>query len=111
VLLLLAGWQLREDPDMKRYLSIAVAVASIVSAGQVMAAEMDMSKATCKEAGAMSAAKTVAVALWVNGYVHGKAGNPVIDSDKAQANAEKVADYCRSNPDSTLTNTIEALAK
>ena len=80
---------------MKRYLPIAVAVAavSIVSAGQVMAAEMDMSKATCKEVGALSAAKTIAVALWANGYVHGKAGNPVIDSDKAQANAEKVADY------------------
>ena len=98
---------------MKRYLPIAfaVAVASIVSAGQVMATEMDMSKATCKEVGALSAAKTVAVALWANGYVHGKAGNPVIDSDKAQANAEKVADYCRSNPDSTLAKAIEALAK
>ena len=98
-------------PDMKLYLPIVVAVASIVSAGQVMAAEMDMSKATCKEVGALSKAKIVAVALWVNGYVHGKAGNPVIDSDKAQANAEKVADYCRSNPDSTLANAIEALAK
>ena len=98
---------------MKRYLpiAVAVAVATIVSAGQVMAAEMDMSKATCKEVGALSAAKTVAVALWANGYVHGKAGNPVIDSDKAQANAEKVADYCKSNPNSTLANAIEALAK
>ena len=96
---------------MKRYLPIAVVVASIFSAGQVMAAEMDMSKATCKEVGALSKGKIVAVALWVNGYVHGKAGDPMIDSDKAQANAEKVADYCRSNPDSTLANAIEALAK
>ena len=98
---------------MKRYLPIAVAVAvvSIVSAGQVMSTEMDMSKATCKEVGDLPPAKTIAVALWVNGYVHGKAGNPVIDSDKAQANAEKVADYCRSNPDSTLADAIEALAK
>ena len=96
---------------MKCYLPIAVTVASIVSAGQLMATEMDMSKATCKEAAALSPAKTVAVALWANGYVHGKAGNPVIDSDKAQANAEKVADYCKSNPDSTLANAIEALAK
>ena len=96
---------------MKCYLPIAVTVASIVSAGQVMATEMDMSKATCKEVGALSSAKIVAVALWANGYVHGKAGNPVIDSDKAQANAEKVADYCKSNPDSTLANAIQALAK
>jgi acid stress chaperone HdeB len=96
---------------MKRYLPIAVAVASIVSAGPVMAAEMDMSKATCKEVGALSAPKTIAVALWVNGYVHGKAGNPVIDSDKAQANAEKVADYCKKNADATVASALEAVAK
>lgn len=96
---------------MKRYLPIAVSFASVVLAGHVMAAEVDMSKATCKEIGALPAPKVIAVALWANGYVHGKAGDPVIDSDKAQANAEKVADYCRSHPDSTLANAIEALAK
>ena len=42
---------------MKRYLPIAVAVASIVSAGQVMAKEMDMSKVTCKEVGALPAGR------------------------------------------------------
>ena len=96
---------------MKRYLPIAVAVASIGLAGQVMAAEVDMSKATCKEVAALPPGKTIAVALWVSGYVHGKAGNAMLDSDKAQANAEKVADYCKSNADSTLANAIEAVAK
>jgi acid stress chaperone HdeB len=96
---------------MKRYLPIAVSVASIVLAGQVMAAEIDMSKVTCKEVGALPAAKIIAVALWANGYVHGKAGDPTLDTDKAQANAEKVADYCRSKPDSTLAAAIKALAK
>ena len=95
---------------MKRYLPIAVAVASIGSTGQATAAEMDMSKATCKEVGALSAPKTIAVAMWANGYVHGKAGNPMIDSDTAHANAEKVADYCKSNPDATVADAIEALA-
>ena len=96
---------------MKRYLPIAVAVASIVSAGQVMAAEMDMSKATCKEVGALPAAKTIGVAMWVNGYVHGKAGNATVDADAAHANAEKIAEYCKANPDSTLVDAIAAVAK
>ena len=96
---------------MRRYLPIAIAAVSLVLAGQAMAAEVDMSKITCKEVGALPAAKTIGVAMWVNGYVHGKAGNAMVDSDKAHANAEKIADYCKSNPDATLASAIEALAK
>lgn len=96
---------------MNRYFPIALAAASIVLAGQAMAKEVDMSKLTCKEVGAMPAAKTIGVAMWVNGYVHGKAGNAMVDSDMAHANAEKVADYCKNNPDATLASAIEALSK
>ena len=87
---------------MRRYLPIALAAVSLVLAGQAMAAEVDMSKITCKEVGALPAAKTIGVAMWVNGYVHGKAGNAMVDSDKAHANAEKLAEYCKSNPDATV---------
>jgi acid stress chaperone HdeB len=76
-----------------------------------MAAEVDMSKATCKEVGALPAAQTIGVAMWVNGYVHGKAGNAMVDTDKAHANAEKIADYCKANPTSTIVDAIEAVAK
>ncbi|MGO6669606.1 HdeA/HdeB family chaperone [Rhizobium ruizarguesonis] len=96
---------------MKRFFSIALAVASIGLAGQAAAAEMDMSKLTCKEVGAMPAAKTIGVAMWVNGYVHGKSGNAMVDGDKAHANAEKIAGYCKTNADSTLANAIEAVSK
>ena len=96
---------------MKRYFPIALAVAIIGLAGPAMAAETDMSKITCKEAGALPAAKTIGVAMWVNGYVHGKAGNAMLDGDKAEANAAKVADYCKKNPDATLVSAIEAIAK
>ena len=96
---------------MKSYLPIALAVAIISLNGPVFAAEVDMSQVTCKEVGALPAAKTLGVAMWVNGYVHGKAGNPKVDGDKAHANAEKVADYCKKNPDATVAAAIEALAK
>ena len=96
---------------MIRYFPIALAAASIGLTGQVMAAEVDMSKITCKEVGALPAAKTIGVAMWVNGYVHGKAGNAMVDSDVAHANAEKIADYCKSNPDVTVADAIEAVAK
>ena len=96
---------------MKRYFPIALAVAIVGLAGQTMAAETDMSKITCKEAGALPAAQTIGVAMWVNGYVHGKAGNAMVDSEKAHANAEKIAEYCKANESSTLVDAIEALAK
>ncbi len=96
---------------MTRCVSIAIALACIGFASQVFSAEVDMSKLTCKEVGAMPAAKTIGVAMWVNGYVHGKAGNAMIDGDKAHANAEKVAAYCKKNSSSTLVDAIEAVSK
>ena len=96
---------------MKRYLPIALAVAIIGLTGHTMAEEVDMSKLTCKEVAAMSAPKTIAIAMWMNGYVHGKAGNTMLDGDMAEANAVKVAAYCKQNPDATLASAIEAVFK
>ncbi|MGO4831045.1 HdeA/HdeB family chaperone [Rhizobiaceae sp. 2RAB30] len=96
---------------MTRALMIALAAASIGLAGQAFAKEVDMSKMTCKEVGAMPAGKTLGIAMWMNGYVHGKAGNAVVDGEKAAASAEKVADYCKKNADATLASAIEAVSK
>jgi acid stress chaperone HdeB len=95
---------------MKRTIPIALSATIAGLAGQAMSAEVDMSKLTCKEVGAMSAAKTIGIAMWMNGYVHGKAGNVMLDGDKAEANAAKVADYCKKHPDATLASAIEAVA-
>jgi acid stress chaperone HdeB len=95
---------------MKRLFPIALSVAIIGVAGRPLAAEVDMSKLTCKEIGAMSVSRTIGIAMWMNGYVHGKAGNPMVDSDKAEANGAKVADYCKKNPDATLASAIQAVA-
>ena len=96
---------------MKRYFPIALATASIVLAGQAMAKEVDMSKLTCKEVGAMSTGKAIGIAMWMNGYVHGKAGNTMVDGDKAEANAAKIAAYCKKNPAATLISAVEAIGK
>jgi acid stress chaperone HdeB len=96
---------------MKRCFLIALATASIVLAGQAMAKEVDMSKLTCKEVGAMSTAKTVGVAMWMNGYVHGKAGSTMVDTDAAHANAAKIAAYCKKNHAATLGSAVEAVSK
>ena len=101
----------KETLTMQRYFPIALAVATVALAGHAMAAEVDMAKLTCKEVAAMSAPKTIAIAMWMNGYVHGKAGNTMLDGDMAEANAVKVVAYCKQNPDATLASALEAVAK
>ena len=96
---------------MKRYFPIALAVAIIGLTGHAMAEEVDMSKLTCKEVIAMRPAKIARVAMWVNGYVHGKAGNAMVDGDKAEANAAKIAAYCKEHADDTVASAIEAVSK
>ena len=96
---------------MHRYFPIAIAVATIGLACPAFAAEVDMSKLTCKQVAAMPAAKIVGVAMWMSGYAHGKAGNAMVDSEKAHANAEKIAAYCKGSPQATLASAMEAVAK
>jgi acid stress chaperone HdeB len=67
-----------------------------------MAAEVDMSKMTCKEAAAMEPKKMAAVGVWMSGFAAGKANNMMVDTDKMAANAQKLKDYCSKNADSTL---------
>jgi len=96
---------------MTRYLLSAFVCVCIVFAAPAMAKETDVSKLTCQEVGAMSPGKIVGVAMWMSGYVHGKAGNTMVDSEKAHANAEKIAAYCKSNASATLASAVEAVFK
>ena len=96
---------------MNRYFPVVLAAATIGLAAHAMAAEVDMAKLTCKQVSDMSAPKTIGIAMWMNGYVHGKAGKTMLDGDMAEANAVKVVAYCKENPDARLASAIEALAK
>jgi acid stress chaperone HdeB len=49
--------------------------------------------------------------MWMNGYAHGKAGDTMFDGDKAEANAAKVAAYCKENQAATLASAIDAVSK
>ena len=93
---------------MKRYLAVALSVLTIGFVGQVTAAEVDMSKMTCKDVAAMGKAKMAAVGMWMSGAMAGKMGNMMMDTDKMMANAEKMQAYCAKNPDSTL---MDAMSK
>jgi acid stress chaperone HdeB len=67
---------------------------------------IDVSKITCDQMRSKMA-NPVAVALWLNGYYAGKRNDPTIDVISLDRNAEKVSEYCASNPEVTLMKAIE----
>jgi acid stress chaperone HdeB len=67
---------------------------------------IDVSKITCDQMRSKMA-NPVAVALWLNGYYAGKRNDTTIDVAALDRNAEKVSEYCASNPNVTLMKAIE----
>lgn len=67
---------------------------------------IDVSKITCDQM-RNKVANPVAVALWLNGYYAGKRNDTAIDVISLDRNAEKVSEYCMSNPETTLMKAIE----
>ena len=67
---------------------------------------IDVSKITCDQMRSKMA-NPVAVALWLNGYYAGKRNDTTIDVISLDRNAEKVSEYCASNPEATLMKAIE----
>jgi acid stress chaperone HdeB len=67
---------------------------------------IDVAKITCDQM-RNKVANPVAVALWLNGYYAGKRNDTAIDVISLDRNAEKVAEYCMSNPETTLMKAIE----
>jgi acid stress chaperone HdeB len=95
---------------MKQYLMGALAVAATLAfAGQVDAAEIDMTKITCKDVEAMDAARTAAVGMWMSGFAAGKANKPMVDTDKMRANAEKIQAACAKNPGASVMEVISKM--
>jgi acid stress chaperone HdeB len=96
---------------MKSYRLIALAASTIILAGPAIAAEIDMSKLTCKEVAAMKTAKIAAVAAWASGFASGKKNNTMLDTDKLVATVGTVKAACGKSPDSTIASVIEQMSK
>src|SRR6266446_2063178 len=49
------------------------------------------------------------IAIWVNGYYHGKRGDVTLDTQRLVENARKLRDYCRRNPQTLVMQAVETL--
>ncbi len=70
---------------------------------------LDVSKITCEQYNAYKITNPQNIAIWVNGYYHGKRGDVTLETQGLVENARKLRDYCRRNPQTLVIQAVETL--
>ena len=70
---------------------------------------LDVSKITCEQYNAYKVTNPQNIAIWVNGYYHGKRGDVTLDTQKLVESARKLRDYCRQNRQTLVLEAVETL--
>ncbi len=86
-------------------LAAALAAPSLASA-QVM---VDVSKMTCDQFVKYKVADPKLISAWLNGYFHGKRGDPMVDTQKLDVDADAVEKFCFKNHEALLMQSVESI--
>lgn len=70
---------------------------------------LDMEKLRCEELSRVYFDQFPFFDAWMSGYYHGKKGETVVDAKKFAANAQKVLQFCRANPNVFVMQAIDRL--
>lgn len=70
---------------------------------------IDVAKITCQQFATYKVANPDRIAIWLNGYFHGKRGDMIIDTQELDESTDKVKEYCIKNPDVLLMQAVETL--
>jgi acid stress chaperone HdeB len=70
---------------------------------------LDVSKITCEQYNAYKITNPQNIAIWVNGYYHGKRGDVTLDTQGLVENARKLRDYCRRHRQTLVMQAVETL--
>ena len=92
---------------------ILVALGLVLALEKVSPAQaqvtLDVSKVTCEQYNAYKVTNPQNIAIWMNGYYHGNRGDVTVDTQGLIANARKLRDYCRRNPQTLVMQAVETL--
>ena len=93
--------------------ALAVALGLTLALESVPAARaqvtLDISKVTCDQFHAYKITNPQNIAIWVNGYYHGKRSDVTLDTQRLVENARKLRDYCRRNRQTLVLDAVETL--
>jgi acid stress chaperone HdeB len=87
----------------------AIIAAALALATPAFAQKWDLSTVTCHEFLGYDKGTVNILLAWVDAYYRDDDDPPVIDLDKYLANAKKLGEYCRANPDTGLITATDAL--
>lgn len=99
---------------MKKKLALLVLVSALLFAFQAWGADskthkkVDIMKLTCKEVMGGNDRDRAVTGAYFLGFFAGKENSTTVDLDATSAHSSRVADYCLSNPKSTV---MEAFTK
>ena len=92
---------------------ILVALGLVLALEKVSPAQaqvtLDVSKVTCEQHNAHKVTNPQNIAIWVNGYYHGKRGDVTLETQRLVENARKLRDYCRRNRETLVLEAVETL--
>lgn len=88
----------------------AVVVVFLMSPSQARAQVMlDVSKITCWQFATHKVADPKLIAVWISGFKKGQGGDTLVDTEKLDADAEKLRRFCISNPDMPVMEAVETV--
>ena len=90
---------------------LPVFVVLLISASLPLSAQVtiDVAKIDCDQFATYKIAHPDRIAIWMNGYFHGKRGDLIVDTQELAGNIDKIQEYCLKNPDVLLMQAVETL--
>jgi hypothetical protein len=90
-----------------RTLRIAALALSVLPWSQAKSqVTLDVSKITCDQFTGYKITSPNNIALWLHGYFNGRRGNTIIDTQKLNANSNKLLQYCLTKPETPVMQAV-----
>jgi len=70
---------------------------------------IDVAKINCEQFATYKVANPDHIAIWLNGYFHGKRGDLMVDTQQLTGSKKQIQEYCLKNPDVPLMQAVELL--
>jgi acid stress chaperone HdeB len=70
---------------------------------------IDVAKITCEQFILFKVTDPRNIAIWLNGYYHGKRDSTVVDPQKLTADADKIKSFCLQKPQATVMQGVETV--
>jgi acid stress chaperone HdeB len=94
---------------MLKLIPISLALLLIASSPLNAQVIVDVEKINCHQFATYKVAHPDRIAIWLNGYFHGKRGDLIVDTQELAGDTDKVQEYCIKNPDVPLMQAVETL--